>query len=112
MCCSYLFYLSAISCDNVNINFNIKYCNYNNCSIFIAQMKTKNKKILIIIGGGISAYKSLDLLRFLKKDGYEIKIVLTRSGKQFVTPLSLVSLSGGKVYENLFEAAKYIEQST
>ena len=39
----------------------------------------------------------------LKKDGYEIKTVLTRSGKQFVTPLSLVSLSGGKVYENLFD---------
>ena len=66
-------------------------------------MKTKNKKILIIIGGGISAYKSLDLLRFLKKGGYEIKTVLTRSGKQFVTPLSLASLSGGKVYENLFD---------
>ena len=66
-------------------------------------MKTKNKKILIIIGGGISAYKSLDLLRFFKKDGYEIKTVLTKSGKQFVTPLSLVSLSGGKVYENLFD---------
>ena len=66
-------------------------------------MKIKNKKILIIVGGGISAYKSLDLIRFLKKDGYEIKIVLTRSGKQFVTPLSLVSLSGGKVYENLFD---------
>ena len=66
-------------------------------------MKTKNKKILIIIGGGISAYKSLDLLRFLKKDGYEIKTVLTKTGKKFVTPLSLVSLSGGKVYENLFD---------
>ena len=66
-------------------------------------MRTKNKKILIIIGGGISAYKSLDLIRLLKKDGYEIKTVLTRSGKQFVTPLSLVSLSGGKVYENLFD---------
>ena len=66
-------------------------------------MKIKNKKILIVIGGGISAYKSLDLIRFLKKDGYEVKTVLTRSGKQFVTPLSLVSLSGGKVYENLFD---------
>lgn len=66
-------------------------------------MKTKNKKILIIIGGGISAYKSLDLIRFLKKGGYEVKTVLTKSGKQFVTPLSLVSLSGGKVYENLFD---------
>ena len=66
-------------------------------------MKIKNKKILIVIGGGISAYKALDLIRFLKKDGYEVKTVLTRSGKQFVTPLSLVSLSGGKVYENLFD---------
>ncbi len=66
-------------------------------------MKIKNKKILIVIGGGISAYKSLDLIRFLKKDGFEIKTVLTRSGRQFVTPLSLVSLSGGKVYENLFD---------
>ena len=66
-------------------------------------MKKNNKKILVIIGGGISAYKSLDLIRFLKKDGFEIKTVLTKGGKQFVTPLSLVSLSGGKVYENLFD---------
>ena len=66
-------------------------------------MITKNKKILIIIGGGISAYKSLDLIRLLRKDSYEIKIVLTKGGKQFVTPLSLISLSGGKVYENLFD---------
>ena len=66
-------------------------------------MKIKIKKILIIIGGGISAYKSLDLIRLLKKDNFEIKTVLTKSGKQFVTPLSLLSLSGGKVYENLFD---------
>ncbi len=63
----------------------------------------KKKRILIIIGGGISAYKSLDLIRLLKKDGFEIKTVLTKSGRQFVTPLSLVSLSGGKVYESLFD---------
>ncbi len=66
-------------------------------------MKIKGKKILIVIGGGISAYKSLDLIRLLKKDGFEIKTVLTKSGKQFVTPLSLISLSGSKVYENLFD---------
>ena len=66
-------------------------------------MRTKDKKILIVIGGGVSAYKSLDLIRLLKKDGFLIKSVLTRSGRQFVTPLSLVSLSGGKVYENLFD---------
>ena len=66
-------------------------------------MKINKKKILIIIGGGISAYKALDLIRLLKKDGFEIKTVLTKSGKQFVTPLSVVSLSGGKVYEDLFD---------
>ena len=63
----------------------------------------KNKKILIIIGGGISAYKALDLIRLLRKDNYDLKIILTKSGKQFVTPLSLISLSGSKVYENLFD---------
>ena len=66
-------------------------------------MEPKKRKILIVIGGGISAYKSLDLIRLLKKDNFEIKIVLTKSGRQFVTPLSLLSLSGGKVYENLFD---------
>ena len=66
-------------------------------------MTLKNKKILLIIGGGISAYKSLDLIRLLKKNNFEIKTVLTKSGKKFVTPLSLISLSGGKVYEDLFD---------
>ncbi len=66
-------------------------------------MEAKKRKILIVIGGGISAYKSLDLIRLLKKNNFEIKIVLTKSGRQFVTPLSLLSLSGGKVYENLFD---------
>ena len=44
-------------------------------------MKIKNKKILIIIGGGISAYKSLDLIRLLKKNKNEVKVILTKSGK-------------------------------
>ena len=52
-------------------------------------MFIKNKKILIIIGGGISAYKSLDLIRLLKKSNNEIKTILTKSGKEFVTPLSI-----------------------
>jgi len=69
-------------------------------------MTLKNKKILLIIGGGISAYKSLDLIRLLKKNNFEIKTVLTKSGKKFVTPLSLISLSGGKVYEDLFDNEK------
>mgnify|MGYP002262634032 FL=1 len=49
----------------------------------------KNKKILLIITGGIAAYKSLELIRLLKNNGSEIKTVLTKNGKEFVTPLSI-----------------------
>ena len=61
-------------------------------------MSIKNKKILIIIGGGIAAYKSLDLIRLLKKNSNEIKTILTKSGKEFVTPLSVTSLTKSKTY--------------
>ena len=66
-------------------------------------MTLKNKKILIIIGGGIAAYKSLDLIRLLKKDNVEIKTILTKSGKEFVTPLSLTTLTKTKTYEFMFD---------
>ena len=69
----------------------------------------KNKKIILIISGGIAAYKSLDLIRLLKKQECEVKVVLTKSGKKFVTPLSIASLSQNKVYENLFDAEKESE---
>ncbi len=61
-----------------------------------------NKKILFIICGGISAYKSLEAIRLFKKDNFEIKTILTKSAKEFVTPLSVSSLSQGKVYDDLF----------
>ncbi len=61
-----------------------------------------NKKILFIICGGISAYKSLETIRLFKKNGAEIKTILTASAKEFVTPLSVTSLSQGKVYSELF----------
>ena len=61
-----------------------------------------NKKILYIICGGISAYKSLETIRMFKKNGAEIKTILTNSAKEFVTPLSVTSLSQGKVYSDLF----------
>ena len=61
-----------------------------------------NKKILFIICGGISAYKSLETIRLLKKNGSEIKTILTASSKEFITPLSVASLSQGKVYSDLF----------
>ena len=60
------------------------------------------KKILLIICGGISAYKSLEIIRLLKKCGVDIKTILTKNGAEFVTPLSISSLSQSKVYQNLF----------
>ena len=69
----------------------------------------KNKKIILIIGGGIAAYKSLDLIRLLKKQECEVKVVLTESGKKFVTPLSIASLSQNKVYLDIFDAEKEAE---
>ena len=62
----------------------------------------KDKKILLVICGGIAAYKSLETIRILKKNGCEIKTILTKSAKEFVTPLSVGSLSNGKVYYDLF----------
>ena len=62
----------------------------------------ENKKILLIICGGISAYKSLEIIRLLKKRGAIVKSILTKSAKKFVTPLSVVSLSQEKVYDDLF----------
>ena len=62
------------------------------------------KKILLVICGGISAYKSLELIRLLKKQDVEVKTILTKSAKEFVTPLSVASLSQGKVYDDLFNA--------
>ena len=61
-----------------------------------------NKKILFIICGGVSAYKSLETIRLFRKNNFEIKTILTKAAKEFVTPLSVASLSQGKVYEDLF----------
>ena len=72
-------------------------------------MKTKNKKILLIIGGGIAAYKSLDLIRLLKKNSNEVKTILTKSGKEFVTPLSITTLTGNKTYEDIFDKSSESE---
>ena len=69
------------------------------------------RKILLIICGGISAYKSLELIRLLKKQGAEIKTILTKSAKEFVTPLSVASLSQEKVYEDLFNPENEAEMS-
>ncbi len=64
----------------------------------------ENKKILLIICGGISAYKSLELIRLFKKNGASVKTILTKNAKEFVTPLSVSSLSQEKVYDDIFSA--------
>ncbi len=62
-----------------------------------------NKKILLVICGGIAAYKSLELIRIFKKNKCQVKTILTRGALEFITPLSVSSLSNEKVYTNLFD---------
>lgn len=62
-----------------------------------------SRRILLIIGGGIAAYKSLDLIRRLKERGASVTAVLTRAGAEFVTPLSVSALAGHKVFQDLFD---------
>jgi phosphopantothenoylcysteine decarboxylase/phosphopantothenate--cysteine ligase len=66
-------------------------------------MDLKNKTILLIISGGIAAYKSLELIRLIKKQGGQARCILTKGGAQFVTPLSVSALSGEKCYSNLWD---------
>ena len=68
-----------------------------------------NKKILLIICGGIAAYKSLELIRILKKNKCRVKTILTKGALEFITPLSVSSLSGEKVYTNLFDLENEVE---
>ena len=62
-----------------------------------------NKKILLIICGGIAAYKALELIRILKKNKCQVKTILTKGALEFITPLSVSSLSSEKVYTDLFD---------
>jgi phosphopantothenoylcysteine decarboxylase/phosphopantothenate--cysteine ligase len=66
-------------------------------------------RILLIIGGGIAAYKSIELVRLLRKAGYVVRCVITRAGEQFVTPLTLAALSENKVYTHLFDLKDEVE---
>ncbi len=61
-----------------------------------------DKRILLIIGGGVAAYKALELIRTLKKRQVASRVITTEAAKQFVTPMSAASLSGEKVYDDLF----------
>jgi phosphopantothenoylcysteine decarboxylase/phosphopantothenate--cysteine ligase len=61
------------------------------------------RRILLIIGGGIAAYKSLDLIRRLKERGHAVRVVLTRAAQEFVTPLAAGALSNDRVFTDLFD---------
>ncbi|WP_085306933.1 bifunctional phosphopantothenoylcysteine decarboxylase/phosphopantothenate--cysteine ligase CoaBC [Planktotalea arctica] len=69
----------------------------------------QSKHILLIIGGGIAAYKSLDLIRRLRERGASVTPVLTRAGGEFVTPLSVSALAGAEVHRDLFDLTKEAE---
>ena len=69
----------------------------------------KSKKILLIISGGIAAYKTLELIRSLVSQKFEIKTILTKTAEEFVTPLSIASLSKNKVYQNKFDLNEEVE---
>ena len=60
------------------------------------------RRVLLIVGGGVAAYKTLELVRLLRKAGIAVRCVLTAAGREFVTPLSLAALSEDRVYEDLF----------
>ncbi len=68
-----------------------------------------NKSVLLIIGGGIAAYKSLELIRLLKARGIGVRAILTKAAEEFVTPLSVASLSGEKVHSALFNLTDEVE---
>ncbi|MDA0962508.1 MAG: bifunctional phosphopantothenoylcysteine decarboxylase/phosphopantothenate--cysteine ligase CoaBC [Proteobacteria bacterium] len=67
------------------------------------------KRILLIIGGGIAAYKTLELIRLLAAQGASVTPVLTRAGAEFVTPLSVAALAGAKVHQDLFDLTEEAE---
>ena len=62
------------------------------------------RRVLLIVGGGIAAYKALELVRLMRKAGLEVRAILTRSGAEFVTPLSLAALTGSAVRQDLFSS--------
>ena len=63
----------------------------------------QGKRILLIVGGGIAAYKSLELVRRLTERGASVRVILTKGGAEFVTPLSFSVLSGDKTFTDLFD---------
>ncbi|UAB78175.1 bifunctional phosphopantothenoylcysteine decarboxylase/phosphopantothenate synthase [Erythrobacter sp. SCSIO 43205] len=72
-------------------------------------VSVKEPKILLVVGGGIAAYKSLELVRLIRKGGGSVTPVVTKGGQQFVTPMSLAALSESQVYTSLFDLKNEVE---
>ncbi|MEO1220701.1 MAG: bifunctional phosphopantothenoylcysteine decarboxylase/phosphopantothenate synthase [Pseudomonadota bacterium] len=72
-------------------------------------MSGEGPKILLVVGGGIAAYKSLELVRLIRKAGGTVTCVVTKGGQQFVTPMSLAALSENQVYTSLFDLKNEVE---
>src|SRR5258706_9599137 len=70
-----------------------------------------SKRVLLIIGGGIAAYKSLELIRRLKETGASVRVVMTKAAHHFVTPLAAGTLAGERVFTDLFDQAQEFDVS-
>ena len=68
------------------------------------QNSLQGRRILLIIGGGIAAYKSLDLIRRLRERGAAVRVVMTEAAQQFITPLSAGAIAGERAHLDLFDA--------
>ena len=75
----------------------------------IESVSVKGPKILLVVGGGIAAYKSLELVRLIRKGGGSVTPVVTKGGQQFVTPMSLAALAEAQVYTSLFDLKNEVE---
>jgi phosphopantothenoylcysteine decarboxylase/phosphopantothenate--cysteine ligase len=72
-------------------------------------MSLQGKRILLVIGGGIAAYKSLDLIRRLKERGARVRVVMTRAAQEFITPLSVGAIAGERAFTDLFDQASELD---
>ncbi|MFZ3156456.1 MAG: flavoprotein, partial [Smithella sp.] len=71
----------------------------------------ENKKIVLGVTGGIAAYKAAELIRALIKKGAQVKVIMTKSAKEFITPLTLQTLSQNQVYTDMFVPAEKYEMA-
>ena len=66
-------------------------------------MNFLNKNILLCVTGGIAAYKSAEIIRLFKKNGADVRVVMTESAKEFITPLTLQAVSGNEIHDSLLD---------